>query len=198
MTISSNKNNSAVAIKPTQITSFRRIQWVATVWAVLLIIAGFLHSPINKAWGEDVAMIMWLIMALIGLYAMFRIAPEALSSGMLYVWGGLLVLAFIGQALLLHAFDGDSYSSTLWHFALAIGYLLIGIYMDRRWWWLFGWELLMTVLIMWLAIDNSNRATPLQFGDFIPARNYGWLFGLTSGIPLLIASLPFWKERYSR
>jgi hypothetical protein len=82
---------------------------------------------------------------------------------------------------------------------------LNGYFSDRRLWWLSAWEFFMALVMVYVAYNPSSPsnplsigANPLRIGDFSFYSNQGLLLGLTSGIPLIIAALPFWRERYSR
>ena len=136
----------------------------------------------------------------------------------------------IGFALTLWLFYGLNLSGQIiipimWHAVLMTGYLITGLYMDRRIWWLAGWEAL--VIIATLLLSSNSSASPVvtptptpkssdsdysyyhglvidarifagQFLGIDLSKNLSFNFGLSSGIPLLIAALPFWKERYAQ
>jgi hypothetical protein len=140
----------------------------------------------------DTMLWVWVGLNLVGLVGTYLLAGEFLASGMLFIWSLVTIIPFLFTWLILYPLNkgGAELVSPLWHVAFAIGYGLTAYYMDRRWWWVAGWEFLVG-LIMLLITTKVIPAPDLM-------KNQGLLLGLTSGIPLLLAALPFWKERYSR
>ena len=205
VSLESNRNEpekQAGMVKRSWAASFRRIQMALAVWGILILVVGWLHNTYAGQWGFNAMLLIWLGLSVVGLGVTYGLAPEFLSAGMLFWWLLLLGLAFIGNLLTVYVFtpNGSLYNSSLWHFILAVGYFVVGYFMDRRWWWLSGWEVVVAVMMAWLLLDNTGRTatTALQINGFVLTKNLGLLFGLTAGLPLLIAALPVWKETYGK
>jgi hypothetical protein len=124
-----------------------------------------------------------------------------------FIWGFVILLGFIITLIVFYPLGNGPWPalSVTWHLAFALGYFLNGYFSDRRLWWLSAWELFMALVMIYVAYNPSSPsnplsvgANPLRIGDFSFYSNQGLLLGLTSGIPLIIAALPFWRERYSR
>lgn len=200
--------NPAVEYKRNWASGFRRLQLALGGWGVLLMAAGWLHENYGTPWGTILTLVMWLVITAVGYLGTYLLAPAFVNSGVAFMWGAPIVLGFFVTWLVIYPFDGGPWPalSVVWHLAFALGYFLNGYFSDRRLWWLTGWEALMALLMVYVAYnpspDPSNPlsigAHPIILGSFDFYSSEGLLLGLTSGIPLLIAALPFWKETYCR
>ncbi len=200
---------SATLYKKNWISGFRRLQVALAWWGLLILVAGWLHNTYAGSWGSALILLMWLIVAGLGVVGNYILTPAFLSSGVLFIWVAAIALGFVISWLVLYPIDDGEYWPVLsvsWHLVFALGYLVNGYFSDKRLWWLAGWELLMSLLMAYVGLNPPpdltlplpNGGNPLMIGKFIFFYNQGVLLGLTSGIPLLIAALPFWKEKYSR
>jgi hypothetical protein len=172
--------------------TFHRTQLSMLVWGLLLISGGYLHNNFasSKAWGAPTILCVWAGLALLGLAVNYLLAPGFLSSGSIFVWVSLILVGLLSTWLILFPFnmEGKLYISSIWHLAFAVGYFVTGYFSDRRLLFLTLWE------IAWAAIMYLMQVPKiLVISDII--NNQGYALGLASGIPLLIAALPFWKER---
>jgi hypothetical protein len=194
--------------KKGRLNGFRRLQLALAWWGLLLVIAGWLHNTYNSAWSFELVLTMWLGVTGLGLAGNYLLAPRFLNSGMLFMWSAVIAIGFLITLIVHYPLDGTFWPllSITWHAVLALGYLLNGYFSDRRLWWLAGWELFMALVMIYVGLNPpsnpakslSTGGTPLQIGGFVFYGNQGLLLGLASGIPLIIAALPIWKERYSR
>ncbi len=66
--------------------------------------------------------------------------------------------------------------------------------MDRRWWWLAGWEFIAGLLMLVAGMDWATQNSLLSEIK----GHQALVLGLSSGCPLLLAALPLRKERYAR
>lgn len=175
-----------------RLNTFRRIQLALGVWGGLLIGGGWLHNSYAgaKAWGLPALLLIWLGLTLVGLVTLYWLQPAVLRSGLLFVWAVLPLLGLFLTWLIVYPLNnqGREFVSTLWAALFALGYGISGYYMDRRLWWLAGWEVLVGVFML----------TGVGFGvlsdDSQIYKNLGLTFGLSSGLPLLLAALPVWKR----
>lgn len=170
--------------------NFRRVQLMLGWWGLLLIIGGYLHNTNARAWGSTAILLVWLGLAIAGLVGSYLFAPLIFASGMLILWGSAIIISLAVTWLIIFPLSSGGSDSipTIWHTALAITYFLNGYYMDKRLYWLAGWEGLVALFMLGIGLKF--------FSVDIITSNKGLVFGLTSGIPLLIAALPFWKERF--
>ncbi len=206
-------------------SSFRRTQLMLGWWGIVLIVGGILHnnyaSP--KAWGMGAILWVWFGLTVLGLVGTYFLNSASLSSGMLWVWAVVLTLGMLITLLLIYPLNngGKPIVAVAWHAFFLLGYLLTGYYMDRRLWLLAGWEL--AILLVTLLLSGSPATTPIVtpapkdddgysyhmlilnariFADQVLgidlSKNLGLNLGVSSGVPLLIAALPFWKERYGK
>jgi hypothetical protein len=133
---------------------------------------------------------IWSGLALIGLVGSWFLTPEILPSGMFFLWVVVSILPLILTWVILFPLNlsVSQLIIPMWHLFFALAYYVTGYYVDKRWWWLASWE---TVLVVAALLLNYNviRVGEIKLGG-------GLTFGLTSGIPLLIAALPVWSERY--
>lgn len=173
---------------------FRRTQFVLVLWGVLLVAGGFLHNSNGKSWGATTLFFMWLGLALFGLFVTYLVQPLLLNSGMLSLWSGIIVIgllitwaAIFPFNIYSHSSYGGSYIATLWHSLFMLGYIIIGYYMDRRFWFLALWEALVAVVMLLISLDVLDM-------DFL-SSNSGLTFGLSAAIGLFVAALPIWKQR---
>lgn len=195
MTISVNKRNNkggsgnSFYSKLYRISSFRRIQLAFGWWGILMLVGGWLHNTYATPWGTPALLWMWAGLMASGLIGNYLLTPEVLNSGMLFIWILMVAIAFFLTWLIIYplATTGKDWISFLWHVAFAVGYTVNGYYMDRRIWWLAGWEILAGLFILLVRL-NVIVAPDV-------AKNQGIALALTTGIPLLIAALPIWKER---
>lgn len=224
-----------VALKQNWASSFRRTQWMLGLWGLIMIVGGILHNNFasSRAWGVGVMLLVWLGLVVAGVVGTYLLTPEMMPSGMLFLWVGVMVLAFGLTLVLVYPLSSTGVPvSVVWHLAFALGYLGTGYYMDRRLWWLAGWEVLVALVMIGLGLANNPATTTpaptpggpttpaapdsdytyniltinarlvlmqvVEIAGFQPLRNQGLLLGLTSGIPMLLAALPFWEERYGR
>lgn len=174
--------------------SFLRTQLVLAVWCVLLVIAGLLHNANGRSWGTATTLWMWFGISLIGLAITYAIQPLMLNSGMLLVWAGLILIGFVSTWAALFPLNlykyltyTGWYIATFWHFLFMLGYLVVGYYMDRRFWFLSLWEIFLTVFMLLIAFDILDV-------DII-SNNSGLSFGLSAAVGLLVAAVPVWKPR---
>jgi hypothetical protein len=172
-----------------RISSFRRIQLAFGWWGILILVGGWLHNTYATAWGTPAILWIWVGLMALGLLGNYLLTPEVLSSGMLFIWIITVIVAFFLTWLIIYplATAGKDWISFLWHAAFAIAYAVNGYYMDRRIWWLAGWEVLAGLFILLVRL-NIIVAPDV-------AKNQGIALALSTGIPLLIAALPVWKER---
>lgn len=169
-------------------SSFRRIQLALAWWGLLLVGGGWLHQQIHH--NSTVIWLVWVGVALLGLIGIYLLQPAVVNSGMLFIWAGLVSGGLLVSAVILFPLAGAGYDylSPLWHLAFCGGYLITGYFMDRRLWLLAGWEALLTILLL-------LTATGLVLEPDIVDHNTALAFGLSSGLPLLLAALPTWKEK---
>lgn len=170
-------------------SGFRRTQLALGWWGALLLAGGWLHNSNARAWGSAAMLLVWVGIMLAGLVGAYLIARDMLASGMLFIWIIGLTLAFLLTWLILFPLNrnGAQLISSIWHLAFAVGYALNGYYMDRRLFWLAGWEALLAIFMLLVNFQV------ISWPDL--SNNQGLAFGLGSGVPLLIAALPIWKER---
>ena len=175
-----------------RLNAFRRIQLALGVWGVILIGGGWLHNNYSapKAWGLPILLVIWLGLTLVGTVALYWLQPTVLRSGLLFVWAGLALLGLFLTWLIVYPFNnvGREFVSALWHALFALGYIISAYYMDRRLWWLAGWEVLVGLFIL-VGVGFGVLSDDSQI-----YKNLGLTFGLSSGLPLLIAALPVWKR----
>jgi hypothetical protein len=210
-------SNKPPAAQPETITgykkgwasSFRRLQLALGWWGLLILVAGWLHNTnSNITWSTELTLAMWVGLAVLGMTGSYLLAPGFLASGIIFIWAGVIVVGFLITWLVLYPLGGGDWPflSVSWHLVFALGYFLNGHFSDRRLWWLAGWELLMAFLMAYVGLNpplklpNGLRSAgnSLVINGFNFYANQGLLLGLTSGLPLIIAALPFWKEHYSR
>jgi hypothetical protein len=174
-------------------TSFRRIQLAFGVWGILMIIGGLLQSNYSKTWGIATILWIWAGLTVLGLIFTYLLDHYFLNSGMLVSWATLMILGLALTFWLVLGFNlsGQLIMPIIWYAILLVGYFVTGLYLDRRVWILAGWEAL--VIIMTLLLTSTST----QILGIDLSKNLSLNFGLSSGIPLLIAALPFWKERYA-
>ena len=192
---------NVILYKKTWASGFRRLQLALAWWGVLLLVGGWLHNTYSTALGQPLTLSMWLVITVLGFTGNYLLAPAISSSGAGFMWGIALLLGFAATLVVFYPLKNGPWPalSVTWHLAFALGYLQNGYFSDRRLWWLAGWEILMALLMVYVATNPpSTSANPLKIGNFLFYSNQGLLLGLTSGIPLLIAALPFWRETYSR
>lgn len=158
-----------------------------------MLVGGWLHDTnvASHTWDITTTLLFWFGLNALGFVVSYFIAREFLASGMIFIWALIIGLAFLITWLMVYPLNIDKYYEKLpilWHFAFALAYLVNGYFMDRRLYWLAGWEALWGVLATLLAF----KVIVLSDISTHPAL----VLGLSSGIPLLVAALPFWKERY--
>lgn len=168
-----------------------------------------------------------LLLGLLGTYLLnseILASGMLLAWGGLSLFGLLCTVILMIPFNLSNQPDGRVWISLFWHLLLAAGYALTARYMDKRWWFLVAWEVLAGLSLLFLlggaaSLPNPNPNVPenpnpynysygminfdllwvqVQNNDFDLKRNLGLLFGLSSGLPLLLAALPFWKNSYDR
>ncbi len=214
---------------PRWASSFHRTQLAMGWWGILLIAGGILHNAFSgaKALGVGGMLLVWVGLTVLGLVGNYLLNNNVISSGMATTWSGLVVLGFISTLVLVYGFNVTGAPvSVVWHTVFALGYLVTGYYMDKRWWALAVWELLVAVLTLVFGVilvetnppetpktptvndyDDYNvygllaidaRVLAVQFLGIDLSKTVGLTLGLTSGIPLLISALPFWKEPYAK
>jgi len=194
--------------KRTLASGFRRLQMALGWWGVLLLVGGWLHNTYSSAWGQPLTLVLWLSITILGFGGNFLLAPALVSSGMGFLWGSVILLGLVITLIVFYPLGNGPWPalSVTWHLVFALGYSLNGYFSDRRLWRLSAWEVFMALVMVYVAYNPppnpnnplSSGANPLRIGDFTFYSNQGLLLGLTSGIPLIIAALPFWHERYSR
>lgn len=185
----STEDTQASSLKKSWASSFRRIQIALGFWGVLLLVAGWLHNANARAWGSVAILLMWAGIMVLGLVGTYLITNEALASGMFFIWIFVVALAFGLSWLIIFPLGGNGSQllAPIWHSAFVGGYVVNGYFMDRRLFWLAGWEAV--VLVFMLLVNFKVLLLPNITG------NQGLVFGLTGGLPLIIAALPIWKER---
>ncbi len=190
-----NKNNNKFMDEPPvkkafSLNGFRRIQLTLALWGVLMLVGGWLHNTNAKAWGVTAMLLIWLGLTLLGFIGAQLAAPEFMASGFLFRWVLVLILPFFLTWLIYFPLQGKPYDyvSSIWHWAFALGYFFVGYGMDRRFWWLAGWEIFCGLFMLLLNLDLFDL-------DLI-SKNQGIALGFSSGLALLLAALPTWKERY--
>lgn len=174
-------------------SSFRRIQLVFGWWGLIVVLGGWLVDTNVSARTWDISAVLWFWFGLnaLGFIGSYLIAREFLASGMLFIWAVIIGLAFLLTWIIIFSLKIEQYYEKLpivWHLAFALAYLVNGYYMDRRLWWLAGWEALWGLFAALLALKILTLAAITSHGNLV--------LGLSSGIPLLLAVLPIWKERY--
>jgi hypothetical protein len=172
--------------------SFTRLKLTFGWWGLILIIGGFINILYEATDDRNNAAMLgiWLGLSVVGIIGMYLLSPRCLDSGSLFTWGLLIVLGLgVSWAVLfpLAVDDGYEYLSTLWHILFAGGYLLTGYFMDRRFWWIAAWETLVALFMLSTVFINPLYEATEHYLNLI--------FGLTSGIPLLVAALPIWQEK---
>jgi hypothetical protein len=172
------------------LNSFRRVQVTVGVWGVILIVGGWLHGTFAGSWGVGLMLLIWLGLTVIGLLGSWLAAPEMLPSGMLFLWTAACIVPLAITWLIFFPLDrnGVQLVAPLWHLFFALGYYITGWFMDRRLWWLAGWETFLVVISLLISYRMVELSGIRLSG--------GLTFGLTSGIPLLLAALPIWREQY--
>lgn len=199
---SGNKDSQLTGAKLSWASGFRRTQLSLGLWGLILITGGLLHNVYARAWGMEVMLGVWAGLTLLGLSGSYWLAREMLDSGMLFVWGATMTLGFLLTLALIYLIGsgGRTYISAGWHLVFAVGYLITGYTMDRRLWWLAGWELLWAIVMLFLLnvwpAPPAGQGTRSSSNEFNIRNNQGLILGLSSGLPLLLAALPLWKERY--
>lgn len=210
--VSGNSQNYQVSnvleYKKTWASGFRRLQLALGWWGLLILVGGWLHNGNSSAWGQIPTLLFWLLITLLGFVGNYILAPALISSGVGFMWGIVILLGFLATLIVFYPLASGPWPalSVTWHLAFALGYLLNGYFSDRRLWWLAGWEILMALVMAYVGLNPPAGANnspilgtnPLKLGDFVFYSNQGLLLGLTSGIPLIIAALPFWRESYTR
>lgn len=187
--------------KRTWASGFRRLQLALAWWGILLLAGGWMHNSFSSAWGKPLTILMWLVITALGFGGNFLLARGFLNSGVPFMWGMVIVLGFVITLIVFYPLNNGPWPalSVTWHLVFALGYLLNGYFSDRRLWWLCAWEILAALVMLYVALNPpSTSGNPLKTGSFVFYSNQGLLLGLMSGIPLLIAALPFWRETYSR
>jgi hypothetical protein len=183
---------NSITKRQSAISSFRRIQLTFALWGVILIAGGWLHNNYgsSKAWGTPAILLVWAGLSLIGILGSWRLSPAILSSSSLFIWTALIAVGFLATWLIIFPFNMEWRPSTsaIWHACFATGYLITGYFMDRRLWLLALWELALVVFMYTLVVLGLFSIPNIS-------SNLGLTLGLASGIPLLIAALPVWKER---
>lgn len=174
-------------------TSFRRIQLAFGCWGILMITGGLLQSNYSKIWGIAAILWIWAGLTVLGLVFTYLLDHYFLNSGMLISWGVLMIIGFVLTFWLVLGFNlsGQLIMPIIWYAILMVGYFVTGLYLDRRVWILAAWEALVIVVTLLLT------STSTQILGIDLSKNLSLNFGLSTGIPLLIAALPFWKERYA-
>ncbi len=171
--------------------SFRRIQLAMLVWGLILITGGFLHNNFgsSKAWGAAIMFSVWVGLMIVGILANYLIAPGFLNSSSIFIWLSLLAVGFGITWLILFPLnmEGKLYISSIWHLVFAVSYFLTGYYFDRRFFWLTLWEISWALIMYLMLVPKVMVITEIS-------TNQGYTLGFSSGIPLLICALPFWKE----
>lgn len=189
--------------KKSWLSGFHRLQLSMAAWGVLLLVGGWLHNTNSQPWGPGLTLVMWLIIGGLGFAVNYWLTPAFLSSGVIFMWATVIVVGFVISWVVRFPLNDQQFwpsLSAVWHLVFASGYLINGYFSDKRLWWLAGWEVLMAILMAYVGLNPPPPAgnTPLMLGQFTFYSNQGLLLGLTSGIPLLIAALPIWKEKFSR
>src|SRR5438045_3588997 len=134
-------------------TSFRRTQLAFGWWGIILITAGLLHNNYSKIWGITAILWIWAGLTILGLVGSYLLNRYFLNSGMLVAWAGLLIIGFALTLWLIYGLNlpGQLIISITWHAILMIGYLVTGLYLDRRVWILASWEALVILATLWLT-----------------------------------------------
>lgn len=174
-------------------TSFRRTQLAFGLWGIILIAGGLLQSNYSKAWGLTTILWVWAGLTVLGLAGTYLLNRYFLNSGMLVAWLGLMIIGFALTLWLVYGLNlsGQLIIVVMWHAVLIVGYFVTGLYLDRRVWLLAGWEALV-ILVTLLLTSTSTQIFGIDL-----SKGLSFNFGLSTGVPLLIAALPFWKERYA-
>lgn len=189
--------------KKNLLSGFQRLQLSLAAWGGLLLLGGWLHNTNSQPWGPGLTLLMWVIIGGVGFALNYWLAPAFLSSGVMFMWGIVIVLGLVISWVVRFPLADQQIWPALsvsWHLVFAVGYFMNGYFSDKRLWWLAGWEVLAAIFMAFVATNPPPPAgnTPLMLGQFMFYSNQGLMLGLTSGIPLLIAALPIWKEKYSR
>ncbi len=183
---------NSITKRQSVISSFRRTQLTFALWGVILVAGGWLHNNYGsaKAWGTPTILLVWAGLTIIGIIGTWWLAPAMLSSSSLFNWTALIAVGFLSTWLILFPFNMEwrTSISAIWHACFAVGYLLTGYLMDRRLFLIAFWEIGLAVFMYMLVVLSLFTIPNIS-------SNLGLTLGLTSGIPLLIAALPVWKER---
>jgi uncharacterized membrane protein HdeD (DUF308 family) len=129
--------------------------------------------------------IFWAVMLMI--FGLLAIAlPLVTSFGVVLVIGWLLILSSVIQAL--HAFQSKGIGNIFWKFAVALLYLLVGIY--------FLSHPLLGVVTLTLAIGIFFLAeAAIDFAAYFRVRKlHGSRWILFDGIGTLILGLLIWRQ----
>ncbi len=96
MSLITGQNTSKIMLQSSGVSSFRRTQLALALWGVLLIGGGWLHNHFgySRAWDTATVMWMWLGVTGLGLAGSYLLNRDFLNSGMLWLWGIALLLAF--------------------------------------------------------------------------------------------------------
>jgi|GEM_PF-2181298 len=172
------------------LSGFRRIQLTLALWGAIILLGGWLHNSYAKSWGSIAILLVWGGLALVGIIGSWLFSPAMVNSSSLFIWAALVGIGFLATWLIIFPLNmaGIQAISTIWHASFALGYLVTGYFMDRRLWLLALWELVWAVFMFALVMLTLFTIPDLS-------NNLGLTLGLSSGIPLLIAALPIWKEQ---
>lgn len=170
---------------------FRLTQLMVGWWGLLILGAGELNEiTYSPSETNPWSMWLWYGMAVLGFAGSLFLAPQMLDSGMLFLWLGIVVSGFIlnwAFIYLLKFKPVDIYLLLLWLLILGSGCIITGYFMDRRFFLVAGWYFLMAGTVLILALINGQLPDPID-------EHENLFFGLLTGLPLLLAALPFWKE----
>jgi hypothetical protein len=173
-----NMNNSSL--------NFSKASFLMGAWGLLLVLGGI----INQWWGLNIDNTLWLWAGVTILGIIAQVAGLMKGLGLnLTAWLGAIVL---GWAFTFYAVKGSQpelYGDLpgVWLILLGLGYVATAFQVDKRFFIIAAIQILFGILMelsyrQILAIDFVDRHSIV-------------LFGLVSGLPLIIAALPFWYAK---
>lgn len=166
-----------------------KVSFILGVWGLLLVLGGV----INQWWGLNVDNTLWLWAGISILGIMAQLA--GLMKGLWLNMAAWLVAMLIGWGFTFYVIKFNNGANAelygdlpgVWLILLGLAYVVTAFQVDKRLFSVAALHLLVGILM-----ELSYRR--IVTVDFIDSYSTV-LFGLVSGLPLLIGALPFWYAK---
>jgi hypothetical protein len=169
-----------------------KASFIMGVWGLVLVLGGV----INQWWGLNVDNTLWLWagVTVLGLVAQFAGLMKGLWLNMA-AWLIVLVLGW-GFTFYVTKFDNGAHADLygdlpgVWLILLGLAYGATAFQVDKRFFIIAAIHLVFGALLEL----SYRQIMPVSFLDSYSVV----LFGLVSGLPLIIAALPFWYAKATK